>query len=51
MKIASFTGKQVRAKYPTDSRLLGGAVVKMGSTIYDGSIRGQLQKIKEQLSS
>jgi F-type H+-transporting ATPase subunit delta len=42
-------GKRVMARYSTDSRLLGGAMVKIGSTIYDGSVRGQLRKIKEQL--
>jgi len=45
------TGKKVRAKYATDGRLLGGAVVRLGSTIYDGSVRGQLQKMKERLSA
>jgi F-type H+-transporting ATPase subunit delta len=45
------TGKKVRAHYALDNKLLGGAVVRMGSTIYDGSVRGQLQKMKEQLSA
>jgi F-type H+-transporting ATPase subunit delta len=45
------TGRKVRAHYATDGKLLGGAVVRLGSTIYDGSVRGQLQKIKEALSS
>ena len=45
------TGKKVRAHYATDGKLLGGAVVRLGSTIYDGSVRGQLQKMKEQLSA
>jgi F-type H+-transporting ATPase subunit delta len=45
------TGKKVRARYGTDAQLLGGAVVRVGSTIYDGSVRGQLQKLKEQLSN
>jgi F-type H+-transporting ATPase subunit delta len=49
-QVASMTGKQVRARYATNSELLGGAVVRVGSTIYDGSVRGQLQKLKEQLS-
>ena len=30
--------------------LLGGAVVRVGSTIYDGSVKGQLEKIKEAIS-
>ena len=51
LEIGKLTGKRVMAKYTTDSTLLGGALVKIGSTIYDGSVRGQLQKMKEQLSS
>lgn len=51
MEIERMTGKKVRARYATDRSLLGGAVVKMGSTVYDGSVRGQLQKIKEQLTA
>jgi F-type H+-transporting ATPase subunit delta len=50
-RVGEVTGKKVRARYKTDSSVLGGAVVKVGSTIYDGSIHGQLQKLKEALSS
>ena len=50
-QVARMTGKKVRAKYGTNPELLGGAVVRVGSTIYDGSVRGQLQKLKEQLSN
>jgi F-type H+-transporting ATPase subunit delta len=49
-QVERMTGKKVRARYGTNPELLGGAVVRLGSTIYDGSIRGQLQKLKEQLS-
>ena len=45
------TGKKVRASYGLDPSLLGGAVVRIGSTIYDGSVKGQLEKIKEAISS
>jgi F-type H+-transporting ATPase subunit delta len=45
------TGKKISAHYSTNERLLGGAVVRVGSTIYDGSVLGQLQKIREQLSA
>jgi F-type H+-transporting ATPase subunit delta len=48
-EIARMTGKKVRAKYEQDASLLGGAVVQVGSTIYDGSVKGQLERIKEQL--
>ena len=50
-KIAAVTGKQVRAQYKTDSHILGGAIIRVGSTVYDGSVRGQLHKLKEQLTS
>jgi len=50
-EITKLTGKRVRARYVHDTTLLGGAVVKVGSTIYDGSVKGQLEKIREQLVS
>lgn len=50
-QIAKATGKKVRASYGLDPSLLGGAVVRVGSTIYDGSVKGQLEKIKEAISS
>ena len=49
-QVAKATGKKVRAHYSRDASLLGGAVVKVGSTIYDGSVLGQLQRIKEAIS-
>ncbi|MFY9558832.1 MAG: ATP synthase F1 subunit delta [Terriglobales bacterium] len=48
-EVAKLTGKRVRARYQRDPSLLGGAVVKVGSTIYDGSVKGQLERIREQL--
>jgi F-type H+-transporting ATPase subunit delta len=51
LQVEQLTGKKVRAKYVTNPELLGGAVVRVGSTIYDGSVRGQLQKLKEQLAN
>ena len=51
IQIEKTTGKKVRAQYALDSSLLGGAVVRVGSTIYDGSVKGQLEKIREAISS
>lgn len=48
-EIVKLTGKKVKARYEQDSSLLGGAVVQVGSTIYDGSVKGQLDRIEEQL--
>lgn len=50
-QVEKLTGKKVRARYSRDTSLLGGAVVRLGSTIYDGSVAGQLERIREQLSS
>jgi len=48
-EITKLVGKKIRAKYEQDATLLGGAVVQVGSTIYDGSVKGQLEQIREQL--
>lgn len=48
-EVAKLTGKHVRARYRQDASLLGGALVKVGSTIYDGSVSEQLARIREQL--
>jgi F-type H+-transporting ATPase subunit delta len=50
-QIKQITGKSVRASYATDKGLIGGAKVQIGSTIYDGSVRGQLSRIRETLSA
>jgi len=46
-QIGKLTGKKVRARFALDPSLLGGAIVRVGSTIYDGSVKGKLEKIKE----
>ncbi len=48
-QVGTLTGKKVRARYSRDESLRGGAVVKIGSTIYDGSVKGQLERIYEEL--
>jgi F-type H+-transporting ATPase subunit delta len=50
-QVGKLTGKKVRARYGQDASLLGGAVVRLGSTIYDGSVKGQLERLKEAISS
>jgi len=49
-QVGKLTGKKVRARYGQDASLLGGAVVRVGSTIYDGSVKGQLERIREEIS-
>lgn len=50
-QVEKLTGKKVRARYSRDASLLGGAVVRLGSTIYDGSVSGQLERIRTAISS
>jgi F-type H+-transporting ATPase subunit delta len=49
-ELSRLTGKIVLPRYSTDAKLIGGVTVRVGSTIYDGSVRGQLQRIRQQLS-
>ncbi|WP_348268368.1 ATP synthase F1 subunit delta [Edaphobacter paludis] len=48
-QVAKVAGGRVRATYREDAALLGGAVVRIGSTVYDGSLRGQFQQLKRKL--
>jgi F-type H+-transporting ATPase subunit delta len=48
-RLVKITGKAVSVKVQTDSELVGGMVVQIGSTIFDGSIRTQLAEMKKRL--
>lgn len=48
-RIENLAGGAIRTTYNEDSTLLGGAVVRIGSTVYDGSVRAQLQQLKQKL--
>src|ERR1700720_1205091 len=50
-QLAEITGKTVRATYSQDAGLLGGVMVRVGSTIYDGSVHGRLQRMRQELAS
>ncbi len=43
------TGRDVDIEYLVDPSLLGGVMIKVGSTMYDSSIRGQLRLLKDEL--
>jgi F-type H+-transporting ATPase subunit delta len=45
------TGRDVRMKYALDPAVIGGAVARVGGTIYDGSVRGQLERLRAGLLS
>ena len=42
---------QVEATFTQDESILGGVVVRIGSTVYDGSILGRIERLKEVLES
>ena len=50
-ELAEITGKTVRATYSQDASLLGGVMVRVGSTIYDGSVHGRLQRMRQELAT
>lgn len=45
------TGKQILCEYSVQPSLVGGITVKIGSTIYDGSVAGQLGALHRRLTS
>ena len=47
--LSGATGKQVQLDVALDPALIGGVVTRIGSTVYDGSIRTQLARMKQQL--
>ncbi|HKR25833.1 MAG TPA: ATP synthase F1 subunit delta, partial [Acidobacteriaceae bacterium] len=50
-QIAGLTGGQVEAHFEEDASLIGGAIVQVGSTVYDGSVRGRLERLRHDLAA
>ncbi|MEI6756286.1 MAG: F0F1 ATP synthase subunit delta [Chlorobium sp.] len=50
-RLADYTGKKIRPRMSLDEALLGGVSVKIGDTIFDGSISHQLQMLRKALVS
>ena len=49
-ELAGLTGKQPRLMFRLDPGLIGGLVARVGSTVYDGSVRGQLAALRQRLA-
>jgi F-type H+-transporting ATPase subunit delta len=49
-ELSRLTGKRMRLRFAVDPELLGGATARIGSTLYDGSLRGQLQQLRRELT-
>ncbi len=50
-QVSRLAGKKAKLKFSTDPALIGGVVARVGSTVYDGSVRGQLDRLKAKLSA
>jgi F-type H+-transporting ATPase subunit delta len=50
-RLEAMTGKRIVLNLKIVSDLVGGLVVRLGSTVYDGSVRGQLEALGRQLTS
>jgi F-type H+-transporting ATPase subunit delta len=50
-ELSSLTGKKVRPRFAVEPELIGGVVARIGSTVYDGSVRGQLDALARRLAT
>jgi F-type H+-transporting ATPase subunit delta len=50
-ELAGITGRRVVMSASVDPAILGGIVTQIGSTVWDGSVKRQLEKIRERLAS
>ena len=50
-ELERLTGKRIRARYAVDASLIVGAMARIGSTVYDGSVRGQLNSLERRLGA
>lgn len=50
-RLERLTGKRVRPRFAVDPELIGGAVARIGSTVYDGSVKAQLQNMGRRLAA
>jgi F-type H+-transporting ATPase subunit delta len=49
-ELSRLTGKRMRLRFDVDPALLGGVVARIGSTVYDGSVRGELRQLAKKLA-
>lgn len=51
VEVGKLAGARIEASFKLDKSILGGTVVRIGSTVYDGSVRGRLDRLKEALTA
>ena len=47
--LEKLTGKRINANFETNEDIIGGVVTRIGSTVYDGSVKTKLEELKEQM--
>lgn len=47
--VGKLAGAKIQATFKLDPSILGGTVVRIGSTVYDGSVKGRLERLREEL--
>jgi F-type H+-transporting ATPase subunit delta len=50
-QLSRLAGKRARCEYTTNEAIVGGVIARIGSTVYDGSVRGQLDAIRRRLGA
>ena len=50
-ELQTLSGKQVRIRFACEPELIGGVTARLGSRLYDGSVRGQLAKLRQNLAA
>ena len=48
-KVHDLTGREVHLTVEVDESLIGGLTVRVGDTLYDASVRGRLERLRERL--
>jgi F-type H+-transporting ATPase subunit delta len=51
VQLTRMAGKKAKLKFQTDPALVAGVVARVGSTVYDGSVKGQLERLRTKLIS
>lgn len=49
-RLSNLTGRRVRLQFTVDEDLIGGVTTRIGSTVYDGSVRTHLQQIRQKMA-
>jgi F-type H+-transporting ATPase subunit delta len=50
-ELSNLTGKKAKLEYKVDPALIGGVIARVGAKVYDGSVRGQLEKLRVKLAA